>query len=344
MEIEKNVYPVTDVKSNLTVGIIGGFGGQAKRLVGLYFREHNDYSYILFDHASKDRFIEDFDYEITNNLADLFECDCIMIFSPTASHSYYLEYLHNNNYKGYIYCEKPAIQTEAEAEIVMNYPLDFKHRTMFGFNLRFGILEKIVSGCCSVDIGNPLQVNIISGHGLGYKDFYSQSWRNDPEKMKYGIFETVGIHYIDLFARLFGEPTSENLYASISAPGGKVADTVSFTARFGSGVILNLFLSYVSPLIERNLVICTDGIVEMDNNSVQIYSPRDYFDSNGFFANPPLADEIESKQGFWNDSMKGAMEFFFEHVENQTTFDELDYNSAIQSSKMLWKVVANANW
>ncbi len=319
----------------IKIGLIGGFGGQAKRIIdsGLL----RTYSIMFYEHDStKTRpQIEGLSYTITPKLGDLLECNAIIICSITSSHYYYLRFLLDNNYEGYVFCEKPPVQTLEELKELANMPERVKQRILFDFNLRNSCLQEIVNSSEREEYGKILFMSIVSGHGLAFKPSYESSWRNDPVKMKHGVFETVGIHYVDFLLRNNGTLSNTVFSETTSSPYSRVPDSANLSMRFKNGFYANIFLSYATPLVEEICMICENAIIRLTDGNLFVYGPRDTFDKKGFFANPPLNNQRLYKEGFWNDSVYKTFALFLNAVNNKILFKPVDYDDALEANRFM---------
>lgn len=319
----------------ITVGFVGGFGGQAKRLISALSNLKFDLRIEYFEHQSQKRRREDI--TVFGNIERILEFNAVIIASPTNTHFNYLKYLFDNNYKGYIFCEKPPASHIDEVIFLENELDYFKNRTLFGYNLRFSILKNVLTGSAvEFEIGKLLRVDIVSGHGLGFKKEYKESWRNQAD-LKCGIFETVGIHYIDLMLNIFGKPQNSNIIATVNVPNGRVYDNFNFCSQFGN-TAFSMFLSYTTPLIEQYSFVFEDGIINISDNTLKVWYPRDTFDERGFFAPPPLMINKKIASDIWQESIDKEMEFFIKIVKSKEKIDEKFFYSSIESNKILYEL------
>ena len=124
-------------------------------------------------------------------------CHCILISSPTHTHITYIKKLVQNNYKGYIYLEKPgfcSLQESFELEklqhknnlnitIGYHYPFEKKIKRIFEI-----INDK--------NIGEIISIDIKIAKGISYSNWFKKDWRN---KDKLAIAHTVLSHAISIF-------------------------------------------------------------------------------------------------------------------------------------------------
>jgi len=319
----------------MQIGIIGGAEEQERKLLQYRFTEVL-IEYILYDHHGEIALCEALrQYKKTNDLEDLFLCDVIIIVSPNKTHYFYLKYFIENNYNGYIYCEKPPVDEMDELNLLMTVDECWKRKILFGFNLQRSFYKDILID--NLGLGNFQYCNIISGHGLGFKEHYSDSWRNEPELLPQGIFSMVVIHYLELFISEFGLPKKEKKYNAIHAPKGKNIDNCMYSAVFGDrDIMLNIYASYTMPLMDQSIFIFDDGYIVISENEIQIVGPRDCFDDKGNFKKPEKIDVItKGTIDIWKESFKKNILYFYKVIEKNEKFSEEEYNNSLIVNKYI---------
>lgn len=326
------------MRKMLRIGIIGGFGGQGKRMAGFLY-EDIDVEYVFYEHSSKYREIHSaYPYVITKDLSEMLTCEGVIIASPTNTHFCYLEYLYSNQYAGYIFCEKPPVKTIEEVKRLRSFQDEWKKKVMFGFNLRHSIYEDVLNYNFDIDLGELRYCSIISGHGLGFKDIYPLSWRNSYPEMQMGVFETVGIHYLDLFMNHYGIPEKTFFNATTKAPKGNVYDNAVYEVVFQNGIYVNMFLSYTTPMIQESKFVFENAIVVVSAKDFDVFYPRDTFDANGLFAAPGNVLHKESKDGFWRDSQRKIVHEFFSKIYEGTGFDKNDFEKSLNVCEFMMEL------
>ncbi|MCM1174218.1 MAG: hypothetical protein NC341_04115 [Blautia sp.] len=330
-------------KRILKLGIIGAYGGQGRRIISCMCEE-TEKEYIVYEHdvMKKREHLEGIEYTIKDSLDSLLFCDGIIIAAPTAEHFYYLNYLIEQNYKGYIFCEKPPVETTTELQMLRHIGSEEKKKILFGFNLRYSIYQQALEGWSGYDLGELRHCSVISGHGLGYKDSYKNSWRNNKGKTKNGIFETVSIHYLDMFIDQFGKPLSSLISPSIKAEAGMVWDNIMYNAVFMNGITLNVFNSYVSPFINETRMIFENGIIEINRNTVRIYYPRECFDDRGQYTTPPIVYEAESQNEIWEEAQKEILKVFLITIRELGEFSEEDFERALDTTEYILQITKDS--
>jgi len=320
----------------IKIGIIGN-RNHASRLIKIIEKKSICELKVIF-HPSKH--IDD--KRGTNDFTKLYSCDGVIISSPNNTHFEYLDKL-IKNFNGYIFCEKPPVTSNQELEELRNLSIQNKQRIFFNFNLRFSELnDSIIQIKNSDDIGKIIYVNIIITHGFAFKDEYRNSWRADSEKNMHNILETLAIHYIDLLKWNFGEMETCSYLPSLNSKIGSVYDSSQTNVKFKDGINSSIFTSYSSPLINEITIVGTNGLCTIRENSLKIFSPRDTFNSEGFFKEPPLKFETsyQLKEKF-HKSMINSMNYFLSKVENNGKIDTKYFDESLSSNQMIFDLIKN---
>jgi len=312
------------------LGIIG-YRNHASRLISL-LEKKSDCKITYIYHPTK--MIDD--PRGTNNISDLFSCDAVIIASPNHTHFEYVEKL-LLNFNGYIFCEKPPATNLNDLVKLEHLSTENKNRLFFNFNYRFSKLsETIQSSLQSDSLGKIITINILSTHGLAFKKNYAESWRADGEKNLHNILDTVAIHYVDLLSFYFGKPQKISYFPSLMSKNGTSYDTCNLTIQYDTGSFANILNSYASSLINEISIIGTNGILTIRDNLFELRSPRDTFDSNGFFINPPILTktnfDIESD---YQNSLKNALDYFILIVQNKKSMDIQQFEASILSNRII---------
>ena len=167
--------------------------------------------------------------------------------------------------------------------------LEQKQRLFFNFNYRFSKTSEIIKDALnSHAMGKILFINIVSNHGLAFKKEYASSWRSDGDKNLHNILETVSIHHLDLMNYHFGKLKNFVYYPSLQSKSGTSFDTCHLVLCYENDVSVSILNSYATPLIDDLSIIGTNGYLHIRSNNLEIYSPRDSFNSDGLFVTPPL--------------------------------------------------------
>jgi predicted dehydrogenase len=321
------------------VGIIG-YRNHASKLASLIENNPNCKLKVIF-HPSKN--IED--KRGTNDFTELYSCDGVIISSPNNTHFEYLDKL-IENFDGYIFCEKPPVTSNQELEKLRNLSIQNKQRIFFNFNLRFSELnESIKQIKNSDDIGKIIHVNIIIAHGFAFKDKYRNSWRSDSERNLHNILETLAIHYIDLLKWNFGEIERYSYFPTLNSKVGSSYDTSHTSLMFKNGINSSIFTSYSSPSINEITIVGTNGFCMIRDNTMKVFSPRDTFDSNGLFMEPPLKFETDYYLNEkFQESIANSMDYFLSNMQNNKKIDTRQYDESLSTNQLVFKLTGrNSN-
>jgi predicted dehydrogenase len=321
------------------IGFIG-YRGHATRLIRIFSGMKGCEVSHLY-HPEKDIDIEQVPVPdrskltATRRLDDLYSCDAIVISTPNHTHFGYLKKL-REDYKGYIFCEKPPVSSLKELEALARFPDGDKKRTYFNFNMRFGFLNEILRTFPQkYDLGEPLRISIIVGHGLALKESYKSSWRAKKDRHKTGILETVGIHFLDLISFLFGQPRGISYKGENHSPYGDSIDTCHLACSFENRCHLSLTCSYCIPFTQHIELHYTNGIMDFDSGKIRVFGPRETFDKNGFFIQPPLIHEAAADiNGLYLQSLEDSCRYFADCISNRRDIDLKYFDQSVLSNRL----------
>lgn len=272
----------------------------------------------------------------TNNFAELYKSDIVIIASPNNTHYYYIKKL-LNNFSGYIFCEKPPVINKNELKNLEKISNKDKKRLFFNFNLRFSeINNQIHEQLRSKNIGIPVFINIISSKGLAFKKEYVNSWRADGRNNPHNILDAVTIHFIDLLNLHFGEIKNYNYQPALVSKNGTSFDTAYVSLQFKNGLMASIFNSYSTPLYNEFSILGTNGIFTINNKNLKILSPRDTFNSKGFFSTPPVRTfhNISFEKEF-QKSTENTLEYFLMCVRKKKPIETKFFESSISANKII---------
>ena len=182
----------------LKVGLIG-YRNHAQRLIDIINSNHNSNLMYIFHPTKK------FDDPLfTTNFDNLLTCDVVVVSSPNNTHFNYLQKL--QNFKGYIFCEKPPSRDVAGIIEVINE--EKKHpgqKLMYGFNHRYhdSILEAL-SIVRSKELGEIINLRGVYGKSQ-LITFNQTDWRTKRDIAGGGVLLDQGIHMVDLMRLFAGE-------------------------------------------------------------------------------------------------------------------------------------------
>jgi predicted dehydrogenase len=323
---------VIDVLLVLSLGIIG-YRKHAGKLIS--FLEKNPECKINYVyHPTKS-----LDDRFTNDFSNLYDCDAVIIASPNKTHYEYIEKL-TKNFKGYIFCEKPPVISLAELEKLEKLPEEWKQKIFFDFMLRFSDLSELIKNKINSDeLGMIVHIDIHMTKGLAFKKEYANSWRADGKTNLHNILDANTIHHIDLVNLYLGKIDKLTYFPSLVSKNGTSFDTSYVILRYENGVTLSIFNSYATPLINDISIIGTNGHLTIRNNHLEIQSPRDTFDKNGLFTNPPTF--FQSDFSIPNDienSLKKSLDYFILHARENKNFDLNHFQTSMQTNRLILKL------
>lgn len=330
--------------SKIKIGFIG-YKGHATRLITIF--ENIKYCEILyFYHPQKNidlkqiSLIKSKKAIATRRLKDLFLCDAIIISSPNHTHFNYIKNL-LKNYKGYIFCEKPPVANLKELNILTKISDKDKKRIYFNFNMRFGFLCDVLKKFPpKYNLGKPVKITTIVGHGLAFKKSYKSSWRAKKELHVAGVLETLGIHYFDLISFIFGPANNLCYKAENYSPYGNSIDTSHISCGFKNHCHFSLTCSYCVPFIEETQIIYTNGLIKLTAEEISVFGPRDVFDGNGFFKSPGLIFRKKLDSGkLYFDSLTRSCQYFADHVYHKRAINLKYFQQSIISNKICLGIV-----
>jgi predicted dehydrogenase len=314
----------------LKIGIIG-YKNHAARLIDIL--ENRTDCNIDFIYHPKKSFN---DKRHTNDLDDLYNCDAVFISSPNITHFDYIETL-QQNFNGYIFCEKPPTTNLNELEKLEKLPEILKNKLFFNFNFRFSEINQTFKNYfISETIGKIIHISIISSHGLAFKKEYLESWRANGENNLNNILNTVSIHFLDLLNLHFGIPKYSSYNPSLISKNGTAFDTDFLLLKYNNGISASILNSYASPLINEISILGTNGYLTIRDQKLILYSPRDNFDSDGFFIEPEKIIEKDfNLKNDYNNSLVNSIDYFISNVKNKNPIDPDQYISSMSTTRLL---------
>lgn len=322
----------------IKIGFIG-YKGHATRLIKIFEKiKQCEISY--FYHPQKNIDLKQIPLTkskataTTRKLKDLFSCDAIIISSPNHTHFSYIKNL-LKNYTGYIFCEKPPVANSKELNALTKISIKNQKRLYFNFNMRFSFLCDVLRTFSQrYGLGKPIKIAITVGHGLAFKKSYKSSWRAKKNLHKAGVLETLGIHYLDLASFLFGSPNNLHYSTEHYSPYGNSIDTSHLSCSFKNHCYFNLTCSYCVPCMEDVQIIYTNGIIKLNSNGIKVFGPRDIFNKNGFFVDPPVIFKKSfDSENLYFESLTKSCRYFVNCVNHKKEIDPKYFRQSIFSNK-----------
>jgi|TARA_Y100000034_G_scaffold11944_1_gene12478 predicted dehydrogenase len=268
-----------------------------------------------------------------DNFTDLIGSDAILISSPNDTHVEYIKKILKMSPQTYIFCEKPPAVDLVELDYLDRLDSNIKGRIFFNFNRRFSYISKLVK---EGNFGKPVHFTFVSSHGLAFKDTFKDNWRFKSTNKLMGVYGTVAIHYIDMCIWLLGECESININKSTYSE-SKLADSVTIDMKFKNGCTTNIFVSYVTPFINRSNMIFENAIVEQEDGIINLYENWNTTDEDGFFIKPSKQTllKLKSSREYYNDSLKNSLVEFVEVVKEQKLWTDDYFSKSIKSNRIL---------
>lgn len=321
-------------ESTLHIAVIGK-GNQASRHIEIL----NKMPSVKLHSVFYPKPVQDTGLPLTFRLSDILAADAIIISSPTPTHAFYLQEL--SDYKGYLLVEKPAVSTATQSDVLQKWPLTRKRKVRINFNLvHSSLFQSFARVLQNSEMGQLISLDIHTSHGLAFKPAYLDSWRNKSDASG-GVLETVGIHYVNMAIKLFGPPVSmaaDFLWAA-QAPAKKkngTPDTAILRLKFKNGLLATFRHSYAAPFRHHWFLLGTNGTWEYDGRTVRFRTPRDTFDSNGRFVEPPLVlEEPMEFTALWKDSLNRAVQDFVNVVRSKKSFDPKEFDRGLYSMELI---------
>ena len=318
-----------DVLLVLNFGIIG-YRNHAGKLIS-FLEKNSECKINCIYHPTKS-----LDDRFTNNFSDLYDCDAVIIASPNKTHYQYVEKL-AKNFNGYIFCEKPPVINNEELKKLEKLTNKWKQKIFFNFNFRYselsGIIKKRIN---SKELGNIIHIDICGTKGLAFKKEYKNSWRADGKTNLHNLLDASTIHYIDLISLYLGKIKNSAYFPSLISNNGTSFDTSYVVVKYNNEVTLSIFNSYATPLINELCIIGTNGYMTIKDNKLMVKSPRDTFDKNGLFTDPPVY--FKSNFSISNDienSLKKSLDYFISHVKKDENLDLELFENSLQTNRLI---------
>ena len=152
----------------------------------------------------------------------------------------------------------------------------------------------------------------------------------------HNILDANTIHHLDLVNLYQGKIDKLTYFPSLVSENGTSFDTSYVILRYQNGVTLSILNSYATPLINDISIIGTNGRLTIRNNHLEIQSPRDVFDENGLFTNPPIS--FQSDFSISNDienSLKKSLDYFISYVRENKNFDLKHFDTSMQTNRLI---------
>ena len=198
-----------------------------------YIEEASNYDEFVYYHPSHAG-----EPNVVNNIEAIIESDLVIIASPTRYHIHYLRLLQTNNYKGYVYVEKPGFDNSIDGKEMLQIGSYFSRRIKIGYHMRdcnaVRALKEMFKRANNGDF--TIARLVITKNISGGSDF-KKSWRSND---KLAISHTLASHLLSIIVEVFGIETLKVIELGL-AKSNEVNDTCII-----SGLSKDLYVSGVA--------------------------------------------------------------------------------------------------
>ncbi len=252
---------------------------------------------------------------------------CVFITSPNELHLSHLKDCINLKIP-YIYVEKPALGIEDYlAKRNGNNGIKFL-QIGYQYNYEPAII-KLKNIINEKSFGSLLRLDIFFGKGIAFKDDFKNKWRS---KNINAVSETFGSHLINIIIFLLGK---ENIKVCKSltkqSNENSFFDTFHFSGFTKDSIMFSLTASWGSPLNQTIKAYFSDMVWTYDMEKIVKKYPRDCFNEQGLFMNPPTIIEECGKQG-----IKASVSSFLKKMMSNQEY-EFEFNNSSFVYDLLYK-------
>ncbi len=306
---------------NLRIGIIGQ-GSQYNRISKIL--KNKGIKFITYKPPRNKNYFD------RKKFIELKKSNVIFILSPNDTHLKYIKLLQGNRF---IFCEKPPVNKLNDLKELKKIK---NNKIYFNYNFRFSKISEILKNIKLFELKELLYATIITGHGLGFKKDYHKSWRSNRKICKKGVFEIVSAHWIDLINYHFHIKKIQNLNLRNYIKNTNGIDNSYCKILLKNNSEVNIFSSYSTPLIEKMIFVFSNGIVEQNDNFIEIRGPAMNLDKNNYFKKPKLIKRINlNGDQDYNLSLKKSVTYFLEHAYKNKKFTEEHLKKSLASNNFI---------
>ncbi len=271
-----------------------------------------------------------------DSIEKLFECDAILLTTQSYSNYEYMKIL-LTEYSGYILCEKSPFSEKAKYIDLISTCEGKQNKILFNFNNRFGPYAlALKSDVEKYSLGKLTSVSIVQGQGAALQECFLGSIINNREIYKQGVFENYSLHYIDLLVYFFGVPVEYVHFSSSMSKYSKVIDNSLFSCKFKNEATASIITSYTTPKVSIFNFVFENGIIEFGGDK-KIYGPREFFDEEALFAEPPLILSERLPDDIYLFSLKRLLDYFIACIKEKDDIDDSLFITSRESMKFLFK-------
>jgi len=269
--------------------------------------------------------------DYTYSIKTLFQCDAIFISSPTKTHQQYINLFLKKNI--YIFCEKPGGNNLRGVRFLENIKIRNKKKIYINYNLLFSKRFKIINEAIKnkKKYGKIIYIDIKLASGISYKKEFFNNWRFNSKNIFDQITGNIGSHYVNLLFWLFKKPYKKNI---LKLNINKKRDTSLMVLKADKNVLINLYFSYSTPLVDEISLFFTNATININNNKIIVQEPRDVFDKNKNFISPPKkVIKIFNQDKEYSNSLKNSLHFFINKVKKKENIPIKYFNNSVNTLK-----------
>ena len=305
----------------LKVGIIGN-GYHSKRIQKILKKKK--INYFIYKPSGKSYFNEK-EFELLKNNKVIF------ILSPNKTHFDYIRKLSKDRY---IFCEKPPVNSLRELNELKKIN---KEKIYFNYNARFSRLSNLIKIRHKFKLGKLIYASFVIGHGLALKKEYINSWRANKRLCPKGVFEVVSIHIIDFINYHFNIKKIETPALINLSKKGNGYDTSHIKIILDNKAIVDVFSSYITPFIKKNILIFENGTIEQNEKNITINGPAINLDKKQFFIKPKLIKKfVINDENDYLNSLKDSVNYFLKIVKTNKNFKKKMTDCSLASNHLLF--------
>ena len=325
----------------MKVGLIGT-GTQAEKIFKLIKKDQRCKNILIFHPKKKKNDIKKIFFNslknknisYSNNIKDLFDCTGVFIASTSETHVKYIKILVKKDLL--LFCEKPPATNYKDLIYLKKLPKKLKKKIIFNFHLPYSPLyEKISKIINNKKNGKFIKINFSFGNGLAFKKGYKNNWRFLNNNIFSNIVGNIGIHYIHLFEKLFGDIKIKKINRANYSK-AKNFDTAEILFNNDKNIFSKIFLSYAIPFTHQLEIFFTNSIVIYSDDMLNICSPRNYLDRFGNFkrASKKKILKISYKKNS-HTGLKNILNIFLSKSSTKKFFDVKEFDRDIKINQKL---------
>jgi predicted dehydrogenase len=323
----------------MKVGVIG-YRNHAATLIDLCLTNLNVENVSIFHpdpeklEAIKDRWGGE-KCAATSDLESLHGLDAVMIAAPGKYHAEYIKKL--VDHVPALFCEKPPVINLTEIDELNLLTERQRRKIYFNFHMSQSDLFRIVQNKIQdQSIGKFIYSSMIITHGIAHKAAMKSNWRFTSSDVFDSIIGNLGVHYINLYERWFGDIEITNVNSGSYGLHDSV-DTVSLDIMTGTGLPSRIVLSYAAPYINERTFVFSDGYISQKEDGIYQHSPRDSFDEQGKFISPGQKRLVEFDNLFDQNTaaLRSSVDHFLNAALNKEGNPESEFRGGLETVRKI---------